>query len=131
VGIAVHIAGSEDKTSAELKRIFAKLVLAVSGGAGALARDLVVLPKYMKQVRMAQISGFECLTLLVYQKRKLDAGLFAEQARVVHIGQSDGGKLRSLGAKRCFMLAQLRDVLTAEDSAPVAEKNNDSGSLFP
>src|SRR5258708_1903438 len=78
VGIAVHIAWSEDKTSAELKGIFTQLVLAMSGGAGAFARDLVVFAQQVKQVGVAQVGGFEGLALLVYQKRELDAGLFTK-----------------------------------------------------
>ena len=99
VGIAVHIAGSKNKTSSKLKRILAQLVLPMSGGAGAFARDLIVFPQQVKQIRMAQISGFECLALLVYQKREFDAGLFSKQPRVVHVGQPNCGKLRSFGAK--------------------------------
>src|SRR5258708_15816411 len=85
----------------------------------------------MKQVRVAEISGFESLALLVYEKRELDAGFLTKEPGVVHVGQSDCGKLCSFGAKRCFMLAQLRDVLTAEDSAPVTQKNNDRRTLLP
>jgi hypothetical protein len=131
VGEEVHIAGTKHKTAAELERVLAELVLAMAGGCGAPARDLVVFPQEMQQVGFAQFGRFVRVTLLVNQERELNAGFFAEELCVVHVAKADGGESRSFRAECLLVFAQLRDVLAAEDSAPVAKKNKHRWAVRP
>ncbi len=63
-----------------------------------------------------------CATL-VYQEWKRDAGLFTKQTSVVAIPQTDGCQVRARFFELGLMVTQLRDVLTAEDSTEMAEKD--------
>ena len=116
---AVHVAWTENEACAELKRIFAKFMLAVPSGVGALARDSVIPTQKMKQVRTLQFGGAVGSAVRVNQKRKCDASLFAEQPRVAKVAHADRREIRSTRLDFSLMLAQLRDVLAAEDSTVV------------
>ena len=85
----------------------------------------------MQDRSRSQFCGTIRLPLLVYQQRKVDSGLLAEASRVLQIPQTNSSELRSSGCKFLLMFAQLRDMLAAEYSAIVAEKNNDCGSIGP
>jgi hypothetical protein len=50
---------------------------------------------------------------------------------IVLVAQPDGGQAGSFLAKLRFVLAQLRDVLAAEDSAIVPQKDHDRGPFGP
>ena len=65
------------------------------------------------------------------QEREGDAGLLAKQARVVHIAEADCGQRGSGLLELALVFAQLRDVLAAEDSTIVAQKNYHGGMLLP
>jgi hypothetical protein len=49
----------------------------------------------------------------------------------VGIAEADSGEGGVFGAEGLLVLAQLRDVLAAEDSAVVAEEDEDGGIRFP
>ena len=72
--------------------------------------------------------GFE---LLVDEKWEVDAGLAAKGARIVHTAEADREQASAPGLDLCLMRAQLRDVLTAEDSTPVAQENHHRRLLCP
>jgi hypothetical protein len=127
----VLISGSKDEAAAELKRIFAQPVLAMSTSLGALARAEVVAAQHVEQGSLAQRHGAVGLPLLVHQQRKLDPGLFLEVPGVTRITQADSDKFCAFFLKCLFVFAQLRDVLSAEDSAPVAEENYDRRTVRP
>lgn len=61
------------------------------------------------------------LPLLVNQQWKMDARFVAKSSRVREIAEADGGEPSPLLQKRLLVIAQLRDVLTAENS-PVMPK---------
>jgi hypothetical protein len=61
--------------------------------------------------------------LLIDQQREIDSHILAEQARVFAISQPDRGYSGSALFESALMLAQLRDVLAAENSAVVPEKH--------
>lgn len=86
---AVHIARTENEACTELEGVFAKFVLAMTGGIGPFARDSVVPTHQVKKVRALQFGGAICSAVSVNQKRKCDASLFAEYARIVKIAHAD------------------------------------------
>lgn len=127
----VFISRRKDKTSAELKRIFAQLVLLVSGSLCAFARLHVVAPKEMQQGSVAQFNGFIGFAFLVNEQREVDASFLAEELGVAHVTQPDCGQARAFLAELFFMCAQLRDVFAAENSTIVAQEDHRSGSVGP
>ena len=72
-----------------------------------------------------------CEPLLVDQEKKCDSGFLPEQTRIVAISQSHSSQGCPLALKGALMFAQLRDVLTAEDSTIMAKKNKNRRPLFP
>src|SRR6185369_4786978 len=85
----------------------------------------------MQEVRLLQLRRSICFFFSVDQKRKGDAGLFPERLRVVHVSQTDSGEVRSLAAEFLLVCAQLRDVLAAEDSTIVPQKDDHRGTVSP
>jgi hypothetical protein len=131
VAEAVHIAGTKNETSAELERIFAEFVLAMAGGVGAFARDSVVATQQVKQVRTLQFGGAVRSAIHIDEKRKCDASLFPECARIVKIAHPNRREINSSRPDFTLMLAQLRDVLAAKHSAVVTQKNDDRWLRLP
>lgn len=131
VSKAVNIPGTEDKAAAELKGVFTQLVLAMSGGFGALPGCGVVSAKKVQQRCLLEVRGTVRLAVLINQQREGNAGLFAKLACVVIVTQPDGSQGRTLFSKFVLVLAQLRDVLAAEDSAVMAKEDDDRGLAGP
>ncbi len=130
---AVDIARSEDKTSSKLKRMLSRFVLAMAGCPSACSRCGVVAAKQMQQVRGFQSRGSISQPLLVDQQGKRDPRFLAEKSRVLAVPQSDGGQPGpgSLFLEGFLVLAQLRDMLTAENSAIVSQKYDDRRTARP
>lgn len=78
----------------------------------------------MKQVRLFEFDRPIGLALVVDQQGEGDAGLFAKVARVADIAQADSDKLGAFLPELLLVLAQLRDMLTAENSTVVTEKDD-------
>lgn len=131
VGEEIDIARAEDETAAELKGVLPQFVLVVTGAAGSLSGDSILTSKQMKQVGGFQLDRFIGLALFVDQKREGDPGLFAELPRVDAVSETNRREGCALVAKSLIVSAQLRDVLAAEDSSIVAQKNDNSGLLVP
>jgi hypothetical protein len=131
VNKAVHIARSKDKAAAKLERILAQPVLAVPAGLGALARGCIVLAQGVEQGSAAELDSAIGLARFVNKKREGNSGIFAEVAGVARVAQTDGHKLSSFFTKCLFVLAQLRDVLPAEDSAVVAQEGDYGRAVCP
>jgi hypothetical protein len=131
VGEAVDIAGAEDEGATELEGIGAEFVLVVAGGAGALAAFEIVAAEEVENVGGLEIGDFVGLAVLVDEQREVDAGFLLEDAGVVGVAEADGGEGGVFFAEGWLMFAQLRDVLTAKDSAVVAKKDDDDGVVFP
>lgn len=106
-------------------------MLAVTRGVGAFARDSVAATQQMKQVSALQFGGAVGGALCINQKRKRDAGLFAEETRVAEIAHPDRREISSTRIDFGLMLAQLRDVLAAEHSAVMAQENDDGRLRLP
>ena len=69
--------------------------------------------------------------MFVDEQWKGDAGFFAKFAGILHVTQADGRQTRVLTLKCYLALAQLRDVLTAENSTVVAKKSYNAGPIHP
>ena len=128
---AVDIAGAEDEAAAELERVLAEAVLAHADGFGALAGAGVVRPQEVKQVGFLKAELAIGDALVINQERERDAGLLAEVAGITHIAQADGGKAGAALPELLLKLAQLRDVLTAEDSTVVSQKDDHGRRISP
>jgi hypothetical protein len=120
VGEAIHISRPEYETSAELKRVLPQFVLLMASGTRSLSCLGVVLAKEMKKIRGFQLDRVVGLSSFVNKKRKRDARFLAKLLGVDYIPQTDRRESRAPIAELLLMRAQLRGVLTAEDSPIVA-----------
>jgi hypothetical protein len=131
VSEAVDVAGTKDEGAAELEGIAAEFVLMVAGGAGAFATLEIVAAEEMEEIGFAEVGDFVGLAVLVDEEREVDAGFLLEEAGVVGIAEADGRQGGVLFAEGLLVLAQLRDVLAAEDSAVMAKEDEDCGIRLP
>ena len=131
MGEAIDIARAEDKTGAELQGIRAQFVLLVAGGASAITAFKIVAAKKVQQISGAQIGDAIGFALIVDQQRKADAGFLAENEGIVAVTKTDRCKGRALAPEGLLVFAQLRDMLAAEDSPVVTQKNDDGGAVLP
>ena len=129
--VQVDIAGAEYKTARQLERVCAQTVLLVAGRAGTSAGPCVVAAKKVQNVCRPQTGGSIGEPMLVHQQRERNAGRLAELTRIVSIAQADCGKSRSVLTKGRFVLAQLRDVLAAEDSTVMTQEDDHRRLLVP
>ena len=127
----VFISRSKHKAAAKLQWIFSQTMLLVAGGLGASAGLHVVSPQKVEQGSVAQADRFISGAFVVNQERKLDAGFLAEEAGVLGVAQADHGQPRTLLPELFFKFAQLRDVLSAKNSAIMPEKNHHGWPVFP
>jgi hypothetical protein len=131
VRVSIQVTWTKNDTAAELERVPAGAKLPVSTGLGALSCLGVIAAQQMQEVRFPQARCAIRRPLIVYQKREGDAGLFAEQSGVVGVAQAHRGQIRSLVLERLLVLAQLRDMLAAEDSSVVPQENQHGGLILP
>jgi|SRR6476646_330810 hypothetical protein len=106
-------------------------MLFVAGSLSAASCLHVVAAQKVEQGSMLQSYGFVGFALIVDKKRKVDLGLLAEKAGVARVAQSDRGQPRALLLELRLKFAQLRDMLTAEDSAVVAQKDQHRRAALP
>ena len=92
----VFVSRSKHKTSAELHRVLAQLVLFVSGGLSAAAGLRIFAAEKVEQGGVLQSNGFVGFTLIVDEKREVDAGFLAEEAGVLSVPQADHGDAGAL-----------------------------------
>src|SRR5690348_15573717 len=97
-------------------------MLAMPSGLGAPPRRRVVRSKQVQQVTITQPRSPIGQSLLVYQQRKRDAGVFPEHPRVITVTKPDGRQVRPLRPEFRLVFAQLRNMLPAENSSIVPEK---------
>lgn len=98
---------------------------------GALASKRVVFAKEMQQRCFLQPHSPIGFALFVNQKWKGDSSLFAESTGIVSIAKPNCGEPCSFVFELLYVLAQLRDVLTAENSTPVAKEHQDCRLVGP
>ncbi len=78
----------------------------------------------MKERAVQQPNRAICPSLGIDQKWERDSSLLAKGLGIVSVAQTDGGQLSALIAECLFVVAQLRDVLAAEDSSVVAKEGD-------
>jgi hypothetical protein len=127
----IFITWRKHKAAAELKRVLAQLVLFVSSGLRATAGLRIVFAQQMKKVGMLQADGFVGLALVVDKQGKIDFGFLAEEAGIFLVAQADHGDTCALLSKRCCEFAQLRDMLAAENSTIMAQKDQHRRPFLP
>jgi hypothetical protein len=127
----VFIARRKHKAAAELERIFSQAVLFVSGRLGAAAGLQIISTQEVEQRSVAQPDSFVGVAFVIDQKRELDTGFFAKEFGVARVAQSNGGQVGAFPLELFFEFAQLRDMLSAEDSTIVAKEDEHRWSALP
>ena len=128
---AVHVSRAEDKTSAELKGVLAKLVLVMTRRTGPLPASGIILAQKVEQIRRAKPRNSIGLATAVDQERELDTCFLAKHARVVGVTQADGCQRSSFTPEGLLVFAQLRDMFAAENSSVMSEKDEHRGAAGP
>ncbi len=119
----VDISRAEDETPAELERIPPQLVLVMPCTSCPEAGKEIVPSHEMQKIRSIQACCLIGFALLIDQQRESDAGFLTKRARVGTVAHSDRCQDGALLAECFLMFTQMRDVLPAEDSAIVTQKN--------
>jgi hypothetical protein len=127
----VFVPGCEYKAASKLQRIFSQAMLFVSGGLCPLARLEVVFAQQVEKGSVAQPNSFIGFAFVVDQQRKLDTGFIAEEPGIAGIAQANHGEMCAFLLELGFKFAQLRDMLSAEDSTVMAKEDHHGGPRFP
>jgi hypothetical protein len=127
----VAVARGEDKAATELEWILPELTLLVSGAFGPRTRFSILAAKEMEQVAGFQFRSMVGDPIVIDQQWKRDSGFLAKHAGIVHVAQPDRGQTGSCLFELTLPRAQLRDMLAAEDSAVVPQKDHNGGVLLP
>ena len=106
-------------------------MLVVARGAGTLARDIVFCPQHVQQVGALQSGSMVSAALLVDQEREGYAGLLTKHVGVRCVAKADRRKIKAAIAELLLVCAQLRDMLTAENSTVVPKEDHGSGLVLP
>src|SRR5262249_10036326 len=112
----IDVPRAKNEAASELHRVLAELVLPMPALLGARPRGEVARLEEVERRRHLEACGAIRAALRIDEQREIDAGLFAKLSGVLPVAEADGGDARPGGLDLFFVLAQLRDVLTAEDS---------------
>ena len=80
---------------------------------------------------MAQPNSFVGFALVIDEKRELDASFLAEELGIAVITQPDDSQMSAFLLEFGFKFAQLRDMLSAEDSTVMTKKDHHGRSTLP
>ena len=127
----IPVTWSKDKAGTQLKGILAQFVLTVAGGRGLLAGGEIVPPEEVKKVGLLEVRDLVSTTLFIDQQGEGDPCLVAKEPSVVEVPKTDCGEAGTGVPNFRAVIAQLRDLLAAEDSSIVAQKNEHRGSFVP
>ena len=133
--VKIAIAWGEHEAASQLKGILVVIehsnpvaeladVLAMAVPLGLPAGGHVIGTKDMEHVGNSQPGSSISNAFFIDEQRKRDAGLLPEEVAIVLVTQPDGGNAGSFKVEFRLVLAQLRDVLAAEDSAIVPQKDH-------
>jgi len=106
-------------------------VLLVARGAGAFAAFEIVAAEEMEEIGSSQVGEFVGLAMLIDKQGEVNSGFLLEDAGIVGIAEADGGQRGVFFLEGLLVIAQLRHVLAAKDSAVVAKEDEDGGIIFP
>lgn len=119
----VQIAWAEDKACAQLERSFARFVLTVAGSLSLFAGDKIVSPAEMEKAAFLEACDPVGTALFIDQQGKSDPHLIAKKASVVNTPKANGSKGSASFLNLRLVIAQLRDMVTAENSSIVAQED--------
>lgn len=77
------------------------------------------MPEDVKHVPGFELRGLVGFSPAIDQQRKRDLALLSKQAGIIQVTQPNSGQRCSQRPKLVFVVAQLRDMLAAEDSSIV------------
>jgi hypothetical protein len=103
----------------------------MASSAGAIAAFEIVAAKNVTHIGYAQIGDGVRSALFVDEQREVDSRFLLENAGIVEVAKTDGREGSTFVNEGLLVFAQLRDVLTAKNSAIVAKENDDSGLILP
>ena len=106
-------------------------MLLVSCGLCPFARLQIVFAQKVEQGSVAQPNSLVSFALVVDKQRKLDTGFLAEKLRIACIAQANHGKMSAFLLELSFKFAQLRDVLSAENSTVMTKEDHHGRSALP
>jgi hypothetical protein len=106
-------------------------MLFVSCGLCAAACLQVISTQKMEQGSMSQPNSFIGLAFVIDEERELDAGFLAEESGITGIAQANDSQMSAFTFELGFKFAQLRDVLSAEDSTVMTKKDHHGRSSLP
>lgn len=127
----IDVPGAENEAAAKLKRMPPMPMLPVSCGLGPFSGLEIVAAKDVKQG-----CGFQCSraigrSFLINQQGEANTGIRSETPGVTGVTQPHRRQTGAGRPKPLFAFAQLRDVLPAEDSPIVAEKDHHLRMIGP
>jgi hypothetical protein len=106
-------------------------MLVVTRGASTRSGLGIVRPHQVQKIRTPQPRGPVCQPILIDEQGKCDTRLFLKKPRIVPIAQPHRRQFCTFVLECGLVFAQLRDVLTAEDSSVVTEEDDHRGLVFP
>jgi hypothetical protein len=127
----ILIPGRKHKAAAKLQRIFAQPMLLVSCGLCAAASLHIVFAQKVQQGSVAQPHSLIGLAFVIDKERKMDTSLLAEKFGITGVAQADDSQMSAFTFELGFKFAQLRDVLSAEDSTVMAKEDHHGRSTLP
>jgi hypothetical protein len=127
----IFVARRKNKAAAKLQRIFSQAMLFVSCGLCPLARLQIVFAQQVEQGSVAQPNRLISFAFVVDQQRKLDTGFLAEELGIAGIAQANHGEMSAFLLELGFEFAQLRDMLSAEDSTVMAKEDHHGRPALP
>lgn len=80
---------------------------------------------------MAQPNSLIGFAFIVDQQRKLDPGFLAEEPGIAGVAQADHGQMSAFLLELSFKFAQLRDMLSAENSTVMTKEDHHGRSSLP
>lgn len=127
----ILITRGEDEAASELHRILAQAMLAVAAPFGAASGPGIVAAHQVEKAGRAQSDSAIGGPVGIDEKWEPDARLFAEGRGVSAPSEAYRRNLGPGGSNLLLVVAQLRDMLAAEDSAVVAQEHDHGGLVVP
>jgi hypothetical protein len=105
--------------------------LAVPSRLSSSPRLDIIAAQEVERVCRFQSCGPIGAAFSIHQQRKLYPSFLSESAGIIHVTEADGSQGGPCALELVLVLAQLRDVLTAEDSAVMPQEDNHRGMVLP
>ena len=131
VGEEIDVPGPENEAAAKLKRMPAVAMLPVSRASRPFLGPKIVAAEDVKQGSGFQSGRAVGLSLLINQQGEANTGVLSETPGVTGVAQPHHRQTGAGRPKPFLAFAQLRDVLVAEDSPIVAEKDHHLRMIGP